>query len=150
MSWRYSTVYIGPPLGNNCACRCPSAQCCWATSRYSFNSLQWRHNGNDSISNHQPHDCLLNRLFRRRSKKTSKLRVSGLCAGNSPGPVSIWWLHHATKLDTVSSKFLHDFIDWLPFCQNCILKVIYNECKMTQQLREMTYQKSHFIQSLIP
>ena len=29
--------------------------------------------------NHQPHDCLFNRLFRRRSKKTSKLRVTGLC-----------------------------------------------------------------------
>ena len=27
------------------------------------------------------HDCLFNRLFRRRSKKTSKLRVTGLCAG---------------------------------------------------------------------
>ena len=48
-------------------------------------SLQWRHNGRDSVSNHKPRDCLLNRLFRRRSKKTSKLRVTGLCAGNSPG-----------------------------------------------------------------
>ena len=47
-------------------------------------SLLWRHNGRDGVSNHQPHDCLLNRLFRRRSKKTSKLRVTGLCAGNSP------------------------------------------------------------------
>ena len=47
-------------------------------------SLQWRHNEHDSGSNHQPHDCLLNRLFRRRSKKTSKLRVTGLCAGISP------------------------------------------------------------------
>ena len=46
--------------------------------------LQWRHNERDSVPNHQPHDCLLNRLFRRRSKKTSKLRVTGLCAGNSP------------------------------------------------------------------
>ena len=46
--------------------------------------LRWRHNGRDSVSNHQPHDCLLNRLFRRRSKKTSKLRVTRLCAGNSP------------------------------------------------------------------
>ena len=36
-----------------------------------------------SVSNRQPHDCLLNRLFRRRSKKTSKLRVTGLCEGNS-------------------------------------------------------------------
>ena len=23
-------------------------------------ALQWRHNGHDSVSNHQPHDCLLN------------------------------------------------------------------------------------------
>ena len=45
---------------------------------------QWRHNGCDDVSNHQHHHCLLNRLFRRRSKKTSKLRVTSLCAGNSP------------------------------------------------------------------
>ena len=73
-------------------------------------SLQWRHNGLDSVSNHQPHGCLLNRLFGRRSKKTSKLRVTGLCVGNSPGTgefpaqmvsnaenVSIWWRHHDDK-----------------------------------------------------
>ena len=54
------------------------------TSRLSISSLQWRHSGRDGVSNHQPHDCLLNRLFRGRSKKTSKLRVTGLCAGNSP------------------------------------------------------------------
>ena len=29
-------------------------------------------------------DCLLSRLFRRRSKKSSKLRVTGFCKGNSP------------------------------------------------------------------
>ena len=40
------------------------------------------------VSNHQPHGCLLSRLFRRRTKKTSKLRVTGLCVGNSPGPVT--------------------------------------------------------------
>ena len=51
-------------------------------------SLQWRHNDHDCVSNHQPRGCLLNRLFRRRSKKTSKLRVTGLCVGNSPGPVN--------------------------------------------------------------
>ena len=33
-----------------------------------INTLQWRHNDHDSVSNHQPHDCLLNRLFGRRSK----------------------------------------------------------------------------------
>ena len=51
-------------------------------------SLRWRHNDRAGVSNHQPHGCLLNRVFRRRSKKTSKLCVTGLCAGNSPGPVT--------------------------------------------------------------
>ena len=51
-------------------------------------TLQWRHNDHDDVSNHQTHGCLLNRLFWRRSKKTSKLRVTGLCAGKSPGPVN--------------------------------------------------------------
>ena len=73
--------------------------------------LQWRHNGHDSVSKHQPHDCLHNHLFRRRSKKTSKLHVTGLCAGNStvtsefPAQmasnaenVSIWWRHHVMLL----------------------------------------------------
>ena len=70
-------------------------------------TLHWRHNGRDGVSNHQPHDGLLNRLFRRRSKKTSKLRVTGFCEGNSPMTgefpaqrasyaenISIWWHHH--------------------------------------------------------
>ena len=47
-------------------------------------SLQWRHNERDTVSDHQPHDCLHNRLFICISKKTSKLRVTCLCAGNSP------------------------------------------------------------------
>ena len=51
-------------------------------------TLRWRHNGSGCVSNHQPHECLLNRFIRRRSKKTSKLRVTGFCAGNSPGPVN--------------------------------------------------------------
>ena len=44
-------------------------------------ALQWRHNGLNGVSNHQPHHFLLNRLFGRRSEKTSKFRVTGLCAG---------------------------------------------------------------------
>ena len=81
---------------------------------YSFSiishPLHWRHNDHDGVSNHQPHGCLLNRLFRWRSKKTSKLRVTGLCVGNSPGTgefpaqsasyaenVAIWWRHHALR-----------------------------------------------------
>ena len=87
-------------------------------------ALLWRHNEHDRVSNHQPHDCLLKRLFRRRSKKTSKPRVTGLCVGNSRGTgefpaqlgnsrgtgefpaqmvsnaenVSIWWRHHGETI----------------------------------------------------
>ena len=46
--------------------------------------LQWRPNERVDVSNHQRLHCLLNHSFGRRSKKTSKLRVTGLCAGNSP------------------------------------------------------------------
>ena len=70
-------------------------------------TLQWRHNGHNGVSYNQPHHCLLNRLFRLRSKKTSKLHVTDLCVRNSPVTsefpaqmasnaenVSIWWRHH--------------------------------------------------------
>ena len=70
-------------------------------------SLKWRHNGRYGVSNPQPHDCLLRRLFRRWSKKSLKLPVTGLCAGNSPVTgefpaqmasnaenVPMWWRHH--------------------------------------------------------
>ena len=46
-------------------------------------SLQWRHNKRHSVANHRRLYCLLNRFLRHRSKKTPKLRVSGLCEGNS-------------------------------------------------------------------
>ena len=90
---------------------------CWANAMTDgadchhtyWTALRWRHNQRDGVSNHQPPHCLLNRLLylRLRSKKTSKLRVTGLCEGNSPMTVefpaqmasdaenvSIWWRHH--------------------------------------------------------
>ena len=70
-------------------------------------SLQCRHNERNGVSNHQRIHCLLNCWFRRKSKKTSKLCVTGLCVGNSPVTgefpaqkannaehASIWWPHH--------------------------------------------------------
>ena len=47
-------------------------------------SLQWRHNECAGVSNHWRFDCLLNCLFRRRSKKTSKLGVTGICEDKPP------------------------------------------------------------------
>ena len=76
------------------------------------------HNERHGVSNHQPHDYLLNRLFRSRSKKTSKLRVTGLCVGNSPmigefpaqrdsnaESVSIWWRHHFKVTISNSTRY---------------------------------------------
>ena len=51
---------------------------------YVNDASQWHHNGLHGVSNHQPHHCLLNRLFRHRWKNTSKIHVTGLCEGNSP------------------------------------------------------------------
>ena len=52
---------------------------------YSLIALEWRHNEHDGGWNHQPHDCLLNRLFRRKSKKTSKPCVTGFLWGEFTG-----------------------------------------------------------------
>ena len=89
------------------------ARSCLATCPYTdaaVNTLQWRHNERDGVSNHQPHVCLLSYLYSRRAKKISKLRVTGLCEGNSPVTgefpaqkvinaenVSIWWRHHISQ-----------------------------------------------------
>ena len=42
-------------------------------------TLQWCHNKCDAVSNYRRLDCLLNRLFRRRSKKTSNGQKRGKC-----------------------------------------------------------------------
>ena len=72
-----------------------------------FSSLLWRLNRRECVSIHQPRgdSC----LFSHRSMKTSKLRVTGLCKGNSPVigeflaqrasnaenvSILIWWCHH--------------------------------------------------------
>ena len=39
-------------------------------------SLQWRHNRRDGVSNHQPHDCLPNRLFTHRRKHQSSASLA--------------------------------------------------------------------------
>ena len=75
--------------------------------------IHYSNNECNGVSNHRRLDCLLNCLFMRRSKRTSKLRVTGLCEGNLPvlgefpavtgefpsqrasnaETVSIWWRH---------------------------------------------------------
>ena len=80
--------------------------------------LLWCHNGHNGVSNHQPYDCLLNRLL---WNKTSKFPVTGLCPGNSPVTgafqaemassaenVSIWWRHHGYTRTTGNNQQLLD------------------------------------------
>ena len=104
------------------------------------NTLQWCHNEHDGVSIHHPHHCLLIRLFRHRSKKISKLCVTGLCAKNSPvtgefpakctgnaESVSIWWRHHdKLRLRTRDAKsqkpepyHIEAGSKWPTFCRCC-------------------------------
>ena len=83
-------------------------------------SLQWRHDERDGVSNYRRLDCLPDRLFRPRSKKTSKLRAVGLCEGNSPVTgdfpkqrtsnaenVSSWWRQHVmVGVDGTAHEFI--------------------------------------------
>ena len=88
--------------------------------------LHWRHNGRNGVSNHQHHNCLLNPLYRCRSKKTSKPRLTGLCAGNSPvidklpaqrasnaENISIWWRHHALSV-AIQQQHSYILVSLLP------------------------------------
>ena len=50
--------------------------------------LHWRHNGIDVVSNHQPCDCLLNRLFRRRSRKHQRSASLAFVRGIGRWPVN--------------------------------------------------------------
>ena len=87
--------------------------------------LQWRHNDHDGVSNHQHHDCLLKRLFGRRSKKTPKLRVTGLCVGissvtgefsaqmaSNAENVSIWWRLHDKFANVVAPLCINEACGW--------------------------------------
>ena len=67
-------------------------------------TLRWRHNDHSGVSNHQPHGCLLNRLFRCKSKKhqssASLAFVREIHRGQMASyaeNVSIWWRHHENR-----------------------------------------------------
>ena len=125
-------------------------------------SLEWRHNGRDCVSNHQSRECLLRCLIRRRSKKTSKLRVTGLCAGNSPGTgefpaqrasnaenVSIWWRHHVKMRLTLLSASIHTTtnvspsISQRPEHARFGLESFQWLCGLVSQQRKMKYDLLH-------
>ena len=103
----------GPTMRRQIPCKSSCNMSHWVTRH---RALQWRHYERNGFSNHRRLDCLLNRLFRHRSKKTSNLCVTGLCGGNSPVTgefpwqrasiaeyVSIWWRHNGVTYRHPSS-----------------------------------------------
>ena len=82
------TGYRGSSSSDGYQVTCPNEwSSTWSMWKITF-SLRWRHNEHDGVSDHQPHDCLLKRLFKRWSKKTWNLRVTGLCEGIHRWPVN--------------------------------------------------------------
>ena len=110
--------------------------------------LQWRHNKHDSGSSHQLYDCLINRLFNAQIKETSKPRVTGLWAGNSPVTgefpaqrasnaenVSIWWRHHVW-IPECKCSFMFWFQWWLSIKMLEIWPLkSQHECRITREAR---------------
>ena len=105
VSWRFWHYFVGNTYKAVNSCDNPYNHA-WFPC---YGTLQWRHNERDGVSNHRCLDCLLDRLFSPRSRKTSKPRVTGLCEGNPPvtggshtqrssnaDNSSIWRRHHAT------------------------------------------------------
>ena len=86
-------------------------------------SVQWRHNERDGVSNHQHHDCLLNHLFKGQIKKKHQSSASLTFVRrfhwwpmNSPhkGPERgkcFWWRHHVARhwmFATVTQSILNN------------------------------------------
>ena len=132
-------------------------------------SLLWRHNEHNSVSNYRRIDCLLNRLFRRISKKTSRLRVTGLCEGNSTANgefsaqrasnaenVSIWLCHHGSGCVGASRPQHHYTSRFYSFIfigyygtsnqtQQAHIKAVEAEWWVDALIANMSFEESSFI-----
>ena len=110
---------------------------------YSILTLHWRHNDHDGVSNHQHHACLLNRLFRRRSKKTSSSASLTFVWGIGEFPaqrasyaenVSIWWRHHvmSKEMDRIteveSCHRSETSVNYWDFTDGRKLLFVYSKC----------------------
>ena len=103
-------------------------------------ALLRRHNERHGVSNHRRHYFLLNGLFGHKLKKTSKVRVTGLCEGNSPVTgefpvqkgrngenVSIWWRHHENDSFAAAIEYM-GFINITVFftCSSFLMVIQHN------------------------
>ena len=123
-----------------------------------------RHNEHDGVSNHQPHDWLLNRLFMCTSNKTSKLCLTGLCAWNSPVTgefpaqrasnaenVSISWRHHVLEISEKELGLAEEknFIYFIRTPEilritipSCLFKTLVTMAELQSSLNQVPIEKS--------
>ena len=114
-------------------------------------TLKWRHNVRHSVSNYQHYDCSLNRLFGRRSKKTSKLHVTGLCAGIHRWPVNSLYKWPVTRKmfpfdDVIMDKGLSISYSYTYYRYNYITRLLMIwRCKEPEQQQPMYQSRTLWI-----
>ena len=158
----------GPALNLHHASSAVQIQFTGSTGLCASVPLRWRQNGHAGVSNHQPHHCLLNHLFGCRSKKTSKLRVTSLCAGNSPGPgtgefptqiasnaenVSIWWRHHDTSIPHVPIELgavFWQMVQWWGSLNLCFIQRWFYLSAVTKHSNQKNNNKASKASMVLP
>ena len=88
-------------------------------------TLQWRHNGRGNVSNHQPHECLLNRLFKENIKAPRHWPF-------------LWGIHrepvnspHKGPVTRKMFPFDDVIMIWANLCQTNLHNWFHNHCKTT-------------------
>ena len=132
-------------------------------------TLHWCDNERDGVLNQRCLDCLLSHLFKRSSKKTSKLRFTGLCEGwpvtgefpaqraDNVENASIWWRHHVIRIAANTWRRLNLHYFWCVFLneRKKPWAVISNGCLLYSQFRlfiETFYKNSlepHYLRIII-
>ena len=79
-------------------------------------------------------------LFRCKSKKTSKFRVTGLCAGSSP-VTGEFTAQRASNAENVSIWWRHHELEYLM----CLCNKLNSLCQLKLLLCELKYNASNFI-----
>ena len=153
---RFVVLCFGSILPMSCYCSKAGGAKIWVNESrqsikicgHNLNTLQWRHNERDCVLDHQPHNCLLNRLLRCRSKKTSKLHVTGVTViGELPAQkvsngenVSTEWRHHVSELSSTNSHYSVPWLTpstsrglctWFVIC--CFVVVLFYPCHAIAQ-----------------
>ena len=119
----YSFTYIGCGTGTG-AIVYDSPSASKVTETYVGKiTLHWCHNDRDDVSNHQPHDCLLSRLFRRRSKKRQSSASLAFVRGIHRWPVNSPHKGPVTRKmfpfdDVITNKIHQNTIK----CKPCVIK----------------------------